>query len=888
MGARGRRLPGRRHRDEGDERKFRGTGGLTINRKSGAWYSHSAGTGGHSIIALIEFVKRCTSEEAIAWARAWLTSHPGTGSCAGGGTEDDDATPTSAAAARDVLARIVGIEGTLAETYLRSRRLDPPFPSCAFLKNARSGEHALVGLLTSRQRTAGAQVLYLDAYGRKSTVEPKRRRLMLEKAADAVFELPYTGESTDVVICEGLEDALTVYRFGKRRCRVIGLPGVGTLRHLVFIGTLKITVVRDGDAPGSAADRALQEGIDRLLLSGHEVHITARPPLGLDANSILEEGGVDGLVVFLDSAAPAALSLEGEIEKLATLAQLDYARIRRGEAKRLGIPVAILDDEVRKARDRLNAASAPDTEDDWATVQDTPVWFTPVDGVELLNELDKTIGEFIVMIPEQRWTVALWVVFTHCFSAANNAPKLWIKSAERRSGKTRLIELLRHLTARALASNYISAAMLPRVIEQYQPTLLLDEVDTFINSSEELRGTLNSGFDPDSFVIIGTKVGDDWVPKQFSAWCPQALAGLGKLPETIADRCFTIDLERKPREQKVARLRRRDTGSLQILAQKLARWAEDNSVDLAEAEPDMPSLNDRAADAWELCIAIADRAGGHWRQRARQAAVRISGDEAAVEESLRVQLLSDIRDAFSASPKVYKTPNDTVIASNDLAEWLGELEERPWAEFKRGRPITRAQLARVLAPFHVSPGTIRLSSYTTKGYKAKSFTKAFSRYLPPIPPVQTVTPSPPQENYEEQADFETSQEGVRDLSENAENASVSVACDGVTVQNPPTEGRAKKIRGKCQSRATAPTRPHRSMGAPGSAIKHSAGLQRCSVKFIGSIPTGQPSGSPKRRGSLSSGCVAPSVSRPRTAWHDRAQSRQRSRAGTETAEASGA
>ena len=274
----------------------------------------------------------------------------------------------------------------------------------------------------------------------------------------------------------------------------------------MFIGTLKITVVRDGDAPGSAADRALQEGIDRLLLSGHEVHITARPPLGLDANSILEEGGVDGLVVFLDSAAPAALSLEGEIEKLATLAQLDYARIRRGEAKRLGIPVAILDDEVRKARDRLNAASAPDTEDDWATVQDTPVWFTPVDGVELLNELDKTIGEFIVMIPEQRWTVALWVVFTHCFSAANNAPKLWIKSAERRSGKTRLIELLRHLTARALASNYISAAMLPRVIEQYQPTLLLDEVDTFINSSEELRGTLIADLTPTALSLSAQRL----------------------------------------------------------------------------------------------------------------------------------------------------------------------------------------------------------------------------------------------------------------------------------------------------------------------------------------------------------------------------------------------
>jgi putative DNA primase/helicase len=203
------------------------------------------------------------------------------------------------------------------------------------------------------------------------------------------------------------------------------------------------------------------------------------------------------------------------------------------------------------------------------------------------------------------------------------------------------------------------AAILPRVIEQHQPTLLLDEIDTFISSSEELRGVLNSGFDPESFVIIGTNVGDDWVPKRFSAWCPQTLAGLGKLPDTVADRCFAIELDRKPREQIVSKLRRRDTGPLKILARKAARWAEDNADELAIAEPEMPpELNDRASDAWELCIAIGDRARGHWPRRARQAALRISGDDAAFEESIRVQLLSDIRDAFYQCPRVHQTPND--------------------------------------------------------------------------------------------------------------------------------------------------------------------------------------------------------------------------------------
>ena len=45
--------PGTRWSDQGDERVFDGTGGLSINRRSGLWYSHSQGRGGASPIGLI-------------------------------------------------------------------------------------------------------------------------------------------------------------------------------------------------------------------------------------------------------------------------------------------------------------------------------------------------------------------------------------------------------------------------------------------------------------------------------------------------------------------------------------------------------------------------------------------------------------------------------------------------------------------------------------------------------------------------------------------------------------------------------------------------------------------------------------------------------------------
>ncbi len=64
----------------------------------------------------------------------------------------------------------------------------------------------------------------------------------------------------------------------------------------------------------------------------------------------------------------------------------------------------------------------------------------------------------------------------------------------------------------------------------------------------------------------------------------------------------------------------------------------------------LKELNDRARDAWEPLIAIADIAGGHWPERARKAAVTLAGvhEAEAVDGDVRQTLLSDIRDLFVA------------------------------------------------------------------------------------------------------------------------------------------------------------------------------------------------------------------------------------------------
>ena len=60
----------------------------------------------------------------------------------------------------------------------------------------------------------------------------------------------------------------------------------------------------------------------------------------------------------------------------------------------------------------------------------------------------------------------------------------------------------------------------------------------------------------------------------------------------------------------------------------------------ATPSPEIPSgLSDRTADAWESLFAIADLAGGDWPQRARKAALALSGEHVVEDDNIGTMLL---------------------------------------------------------------------------------------------------------------------------------------------------------------------------------------------------------------------------------------------------------
>ena len=436
------------------------------------------------------------------------------------------------------------------------------------------------------------------------------------------------------------------------------------------------------------------------------------------------EGGNETAATVIEAAALFREPAEAAVRRLAALAPLDYDRVRQAEAEALAVRVGTLDQEVARARPADGKREAGQG----AEVQfaEPAPWPDPVDGAALLAALAAELRRYVSAPEAALDGIALWVMHAHCHEAADVSPVLAITSPEKRCGKTTTLSIVATLVPRALNTANVTPAALFRSVEKWRPTLLIDEADTFLRSSDDLRGILNSGHARQSASILRT-VGDEHEPRAFTTWSPKVIALIGRLPGTLTDRSIEVRLQRKlPGEPAIERFRPRRSEALLALHRQAARWATDHLAALIDADPAMPpALHDRAADNWRQLLAVADLAGGEWPERARRAAVALSGGEAAEDTSRAAMLLADIKALFDER-------GASRLESAEIVRALGEMEHRPWPEWKAGKPMTAVQLARVLAPFGVRSSNMRAGAAggVAKGYQRADFETLWARYAP--------------------------------------------------------------------------------------------------------------------------------------------------------------
>ena len=655
--------------------------------------------------------------------------------------------------------------------YLKSRGLSDQVPNSLKLhKNLKYWDTdeekpilmgnfpAMISPLGKKKDLVGLHITYIDINGNcKAKVKtPKKIRSCVENLSGAALQLFSADPKKPLVVGEGIENMLAVHE-------AIGLP-VWACGNAILLEKVKIpkdinTVYIAADLDKSNRGQNAAEILAaRVHKEGKTVYIVI-PNVsvpdgkkGVDWLDLLNEQGAIIVKKCFDNVGPWEPITIRKIMEKANISKLnenstpeeiftainnlpplisDMDRLKKmllkseliNKLKDLKVqgPAQLAGDVINLKEVENEGTKKNET---CSMIFETVApWPEEVDGSRLLRELVTTLNRYVIFNKNAPITIALWTLHAWAIEAFYLSPLLGLKSPQMRCGKSTALTVIQHLSPRSLLASNITPPAVFRSIEKYSPTLFMDECDTFLKDNPELNGIINAGHTRDTAYVIRC-VGDNHDPVLFHVFCAKILAFIGRQRNTIEDRSIAVGMERKKKSEKVEKLRTDHLrNEFQLLRQKCARWAQDNIDILKSYEPtDIESLKDRAADNWRPLLAIAEICGSEWAEKARVAALQISGEENIEDDSFATQLLEDFRDYF-------KKNSVKSVFTASLLNYLHQIEERPWSDFKKGKQITPRQVARLLKDFKIKPKQIRIGAESNKGYLLSDFKEIFIRYL---------------------------------------------------------------------------------------------------------------------------------------------------------------
>jgi hypothetical protein len=367
-----------------------------------------------------------------------------------------------------------------------------------------------------------------------------------------------------------------------------------------------------------------------------------------------------------------------------------------------------------------------------ATLRDRQEVRSGLAGPKLLDQIEQYIRRYLVLPETAYLPVALWALATHAVQQFDCFPYLAVVSASKRSGKTRLQEVLETIVRKPWRGTAPSPAALYRMLEE-APTLLLDETEVLNgkNKSEMtqiLLAVLNAGHRRGG--TIPRCEGPKQQIRHFHVYGPKLFAAIGRLPDTLMDRSIVIRMKRRSKAQKVERFRQaRATAEAKPIHDGAVRFVETQHPDIENAyqhalETDLEFLNDRDADIWTPLFTLCSVIAPERVPNLRTCALVLSADkaDADVDDSYSLTLLRDIRVVWpGADSNCEEDKCETAV----LLEKLKTVEESPWLDHQ----LTARKLARMLKPYDIEPRNIPVGDRRPKGYRFVDFKDAFGRYL---------------------------------------------------------------------------------------------------------------------------------------------------------------
>lgn len=368
----------------------------------------------------------------------------------------------------------------------------------------------------------------------------------------------------------------------------------------------------------------------------------------------------------------------------------------------------------------------------WET--DPKPWPKDVDLLETVREIEKTIRR--VMVCEERYVTAAayYIAATWFVDYVQYAPYAVITAPAKRCGKSVMLDLMGKLVKRPYAmAGKPSEASIFRTLDANRPTLLLDEVDTYLSKADELQGILNGGISKDAAFVSRCEkdLSGNIVTRNFRTFGFKIMSGIGadRCGNALVDRAIVLRLSRKTRNDTREKLRHIPKNQWEALRSKLMRlslkYAE--SVEKASAVPvDMPeALGDRDCDKWEVLFILADLSGEDEGRRVRNVACEIAGEDSG--DAWQSELISDAADIvkraiasgggfdldFGSAGRIHIGITDggmygDCILSTDLHQTMTLNPDWQWKEFGRsGRALPQHLMTRTITEHGVKAAKLK-------------------------------------------------------------------------------------------------------------------------------------------------------------------------------------
>lgn len=332
----------------------------------------------------------------------------------------------------------------------------------------------------------------------------------------------------------------------------------------------------------------------------------------------------------------------------------------------------------------------------------------------LIARIEEYIAGYVSLADQNVFLpLALWIMGTFCFDTFDAYPYLVITSATKRSGKTRLSEIISFCCHNPQNLAAMTGPTMFRLIATGRPTIISDEAETLSSeAATTMRAVLNVGYRKGQAI---PRTGAGGEVEHFDTFCPKVFVLIGDVYDTLRDRSIVVTMHRAEPARRFTRHAAIPEG--ESLRRDIDAAIKAKLTDLSAAFVDhggLPFLFDRDEEIWTslfcLCEVFApdripdlqhvavDLATEKTAEARRYLALHRS-ETAAMRDEYGERLLLDLY-ALCVSHGKY-------IRTKDALDLLLATPTAPWRKY-RGKGLDATMMSSMLNRFNVAPVRIAI------------------------------------------------------------------------------------------------------------------------------------------------------------------------------------